>query len=374
MDINFPSIEHMDDVIHEFGGRSEFRVLDRGSYFVIDYNYVDKDTFANDILREGRGLKFDSEGRIIGRPFHKFFNLGEKPESSPENLLWEYPINVETKHDGSMIHPVLIDGQIVLMTRKGNTDVAMQAERECDVPWDNMRKFLYAGITPMYEFVSPTNRIVVDYEKPELRFLAAREIVSGRYINFDTNPNRRKTLIGGDFSLDMLVDEVRNMKGEEGVVLVWPNGHRVKMKADEYVALHRNIDLSGTENRLLEVILAGNHDDLIPMLTEQRASAVTEYASIVLGNVMTRASEMESFVTLRDGVSQKEFAMEVNAVVPKVLRSAYFCYRHGGDAQQIMLDRYMKVLNKQKDVDEHRFELLNNHSLYQVMLNNGINT
>lgn len=364
MDINFPTIEHMDDILHEFEGRSEFRVLDRGSYFVIDYTYVDKDTFANDILREGRGLKFDSEGRIIGRPFHKFFNLGEKPESSPENLSWDCPINVETKHDGSMIHPVLIDGEIVLMTRKGNTDVALQAESECDVPWDNMRKFLHAGITPMYEFVSPTNRIVVDYEKPELRFLAAREMVSGRYINFGINQNRRKTLIGGDFSLDLLVDEVRNMKGEEGVVLVWPDGHRVKIKAEEYVALHRNIDTAASEARLLEVILSGNLDDLIPLLSDTRAAWVREFADQVLAAIAVETDAMDDTVIQWADKPQKDFAMFVNAHVKAPLRAAYFRHRlDGGCPKQMMLDRYSQVLRKQKDVDQYRDLLLNGATL-----------
>ena len=73
--MKFPIIRHLDDVYDHFVGRPEFAIMDKGDYTVIDYVYADTDTFANEILLEGRGLKFDRDGNLIGRPFQKFFNL-----------------------------------------------------------------------------------------------------------------------------------------------------------------------------------------------------------------------------------------------------------------------------------------------------------
>lgn len=364
--MTFPIIRHLDDVYDHFVGRSEFAIMDKGDYTVIDYVYADTDTFANEILLEGRGLKFDRHGSLIGRPFHKFFNLGEKPQTMPDALDWNQNIRVETKHDGSMIHAAFLNGQIVPMTRKGVTEVAMQAFDECDVPYDEMHGFLSNGATPIYEFVSPANQIVVPYEKPELRLLAVRDMLTGRYWQMG-NQNVRETVCYGDHMdhyRDELVSGVRDLKGEEGVVLVWPNGHRVKIKAEEYVALHRNIDTAASEARLLEVILSGNLDDLIPLLSETRAAWVREFADQVLAAIAAETDIMDDIVIKWEDKPQKDFAMFVNAHVKAPLRSAYFRHRlDGGCPKQVMLDRYSQVLRKQKDVDQYRDLLLNGATL-----------
>jgi RNA ligase len=359
----FPVIQHLDDVYDHFVGRPEFAIMDKGDYTVIDYVYADTDTFANEILLEGRGLKFDRHGSLIGRPFHKFFNLGEKPHTMPDALDWSQPVVVETKHDGSMIHPVLLNGQIVPMTRKGDTEVALQAFDECDVPYEEMHRYLVNGFTPIYEFVSPANQIVVPYEKPELRLLAVRHIITGTYVGHAGHKNTRE-ILDGDFCRDSFVSKIRDLKGEEGVVLVWPNGHRVKIKAEEYVALHRNIDTAASESRLLEVILSGNLDDLIPLLSEARAAWVREFADQVLAAIAVETDAMDDTVIRWADKPQKDFAMFVNSHVKAPLRAAYFRHRmDGGCPKQLMLDRYSQVLRKQKDVDQYRDMLLNGATL-----------
>ena len=84
------------------------------------------DTFDTAIARECRGLKFDADGRIIARPFHKFFNLGEKERV--EDIDWSAPHQLFDKLDGSMIHPAMLNGEMVFMTRMGATDQARLAQ------------------------------------------------------------------------------------------------------------------------------------------------------------------------------------------------------------------------------------------------------
>ena len=63
------------------------------------------------------GLKFAPDGTFIARPFHKFFNLGEK--RPPQEEPWETAHVVLDKLDGPIIHPAMIAGDMVLMTRLG---------------------------------------------------------------------------------------------------------------------------------------------------------------------------------------------------------------------------------------------------------------
>lgn len=98
-------IEHVDDVLGAVAGRSDFVVVKKDGYTVVDYVYAAPDSFDNPIRMECRGLKFAPDGRVLARPFQKFFNVGERPECTGENLDLSKPHHVMEKMDGSMIHP-----------------------------------------------------------------------------------------------------------------------------------------------------------------------------------------------------------------------------------------------------------------------------
>ena len=64
-------------------GRSDFVVAVRDGYTVIDYVYALPDSFDNPYRLECGGIKFAPDGSVLARPFHKFFNIGEKPDTQP---------------------------------------------------------------------------------------------------------------------------------------------------------------------------------------------------------------------------------------------------------------------------------------------------
>ena len=109
-------IEHIDQVLPHIKDKPEFVVIDKGDYKVIDYVYVDKDSFDHPVAIECRGIKFSSDGSILSRPFAKFFNVGEKQQLNEIDLNLSH--HLLHKLDGSMIHPAVINDQLVFMTRK----------------------------------------------------------------------------------------------------------------------------------------------------------------------------------------------------------------------------------------------------------------
>jgi len=363
----FPIINHLDDIVHEFKDTPGFVILEREWGTCIDYVFSSPETFTKPIHLEGRGLKFGLDGKILARPFHKFFNLNERPESSMEALDWCEPISVQTKLDGSMIHPVMLNGELHFMTRKGLSDVAVQALHEVDMlEWDRreMINYMETGYTPIYEFTSPTNRIVLPYEKSELRLLAVRNNVTGNYLSIV--PRQIKLITECDFVLENFVQSVRELKGDEGVVLVWPDGHRVKIKADEYVALHRCIDLAGSERRIIEVILNNQLDDLIPMLDDDRKVWIGEYASKLRSSIQGRADKLTGFVEKANAfdMSPKDFAFAVQTMVDKPLWAAYFAYRQTGeDAYSLIAKQYLRQLKTAVMIESHRDGLLDGNKL-----------
>jgi len=353
----FKQIQHIDEVMPHFSGRAEFTIGHREGFVVIDYNYILPDTFDDPMRLEGRGIKFCSKtGKVLARPFHKFFNLTERDGSRFSDLPWDKPFVVQEKSDGSMIHPCLIDGRVVLMTRKGISDVALQAMKECEYDEEGMRYFLDMRLTPIYEYVSPNNRIVIDYQKPELRLLAIRNNLSGGYGMFNVHGIRDVVALSENPS--SLVENVRQAKGEEGVVLTWlATGHKVKLKGEEYVQLHRAIDTMSSEKRILDVVLEGKDDDLCSIVAEDRAARIREYAGAVRQIMSNIQGTVVRWVENNSELSQKEFALKINDQNNPWRRYApeVFKYRSGKlEAGEIGRSYIERHVHTQRELEENR--------------------
>lgn len=369
---HFKHIEHIDQVLPHFEGRAEFTIGKRDDFTVIDYNYILPDTFDDPVRLEGRGIKFCSKtGGILARPLHKFHNLGEKPYTQFDQLPWHLPFVVQEKFDGSFIHPALLGDRLVLMTRKGISDVAVQAMQECLTPEleQQMREWLQLGYTPMFEYTSPNNRIVIEYEKPALKFLAARNTITGVY---KTETHLFDGFLGSNVDPRQLVDSTKAARGREGVVIVWPfTGQRVKLKADEYVSLHRAIDTMASEKRILDVILDNGDDDLCAMVSEDRAAKVRNYTTIVRARMQEIQQTVESFVTSKADLDQKTFAFHTMSGDFKTYSSEIFSCRAGKlEGYQIGQQFIQRHSRTQAELDRNR-ELLKIPKLPPLAFNTG---
>lgn len=190
MHYTFPEICTIDDVLPAIEGRPEFVVAEREFGTVINYLVAMPDTFKmegpNDVMgairRECRGLIFDETGAIMSRPYHKFFNVNEKEETQSHRLDLSRAHTVMDKLDGSMIRPVRMHGMVRLATKMGVTDIAIEAEKLLDADQYTWLDYMMdEGFTPIFEYVAPTNKIVVEYAEAKLILTAVRETVSGEY-------------------------------------------------------------------------------------------------------------------------------------------------------------------------------------------------
>jgi hypothetical protein len=95
------------------------------------------------------------------------------------------PHTIIEKMDGSMIRPIVVNGVVRLATKMGVTDVSLQAEAMV-AAWPETKRDLFAeymkavyhGMTPLLEFVSPENRIVLKYDTPDLVLLGVRRMMA----------------------------------------------------------------------------------------------------------------------------------------------------------------------------------------------------
>ena len=75
---------------------------------IISYNMEKSNTFDTELARECRGITFRLDtGDLISRPFHKFFNINEKPFTQAAKIDWQNIIYISEKIDGVLAVPVL---------------------------------------------------------------------------------------------------------------------------------------------------------------------------------------------------------------------------------------------------------------------------
>lgn len=355
----FPVIKHIDDVLPHIADKPEIARIERDGYTVLDYIYAGENTFDNPFARECRGLKFDSNGDLIGRPFHKFFNLNEKEETKFENQDWTEPFTLHNKWDGSMIHPALVNGELVFMTRKGVTDVALQAMKECEYYADEMINFIKLGFTPIYEFISPNNKIVIHYDKPRLVRLNLRHRETGEYVtNFAEKSGPMDNYCSG--RIEDILDSIKNAKDLEGTVIQFHHSKRfIKFKADDYVALHRVLDETAHEKRVLALIMDDKLDDVIPLIAPARAEHLKAYANTVNVELNRMAMFLEFYVNSCKTFSQKDFALEVQSHLVK--EHQVFAYKARAlevcnvpDIVAMFKEFFKRTLTTQVKVDQWR--------------------
>lgn len=339
----FPAIQRIDDVLPAIEGRDEFRVI-RGPHVVsVDYTFVLPDSFDCPIRRECRGIKFSpTTGEIVARPFHKFFNMGEKPETSYANVMASGIDAVMDKRDGSMVHPFRSGPDSwFFATRAGVTDHAKEAGRLAQT-YPNFRDLLEwcgaRGVTPIFEWTSPENRIVLRYDEPALTLLALREIVTGDYW-----PQEDVDVVASDFgvpaveripyplTLDFCPLDVKHETGREGYVLRLYSGDMVKLKTEEYVLMHRTKDSTRSEKDVLALCLDGKVDDALSLLDEEDASRLRVYDAAVAQLVARLVSKVVDSKRFFEGATRKLFAAYVARELDPLLRGPAFKVWDGAD-------------------------------------------
>lgn len=208
----------------------------------------------DDVTRQCRGLILHDDGTVMARPFPKFHNLGEHGEGSHAGELELIaPLTVFDKLDGSLgVSYRREDGQIAWATR--GSFVSEQAVWANNW-WRDHGEPLDLNLTYLTEIIYPENRIVLDYDgMATLVLLAIIDIESGEHLAPLANhweigwPGEVVRCYGSVDAID-LIDANDRPDTEGYVVLSGDRRTRVKVKADEYVRLHRI--LTGVSNRTI---------------------------------------------------------------------------------------------------------------------------
>lgn len=347
MNYDFPVISHIDDVLSHIKDSPEFIHVLKDGYQVINYVVAGSETFPDvhvtgdvyisgqnageysgqlhgaAVRRECRGLVFDMDGDLIGRRYHKFFNVNERDETSIGKIDWSRPHVILEKLDGSMVSPCFVNGHLRWMTKMGITDTSMEAEAFVASRPDYTElaaHYLEHGFTPVFEWCSNKNRIVLDYPEDRLVLTAMREMKFGSYMLHDALER-----IGERYGIpvvkvwdvlrkqdtELLMDIVRQSEDAEGVVVRFDDGHMVKIKSDWYVRIHKVKSLLGQERDVVELILKNELDDILPVLPKEDVERVEQFHWEMDMEIAAHAQSLCGYVNeFRSEMDRKTFALE----------------------------------------------------------------
>ena len=225
------------------------------------YNYTPKAQFEKMWTSETmqcRGLITDDGDRIIARPFSKFFNLEELDGKIPLESF-----KVFEKADGSLGILYWIGDDPFIATRGSfESGQAQRANKILRRKYASSFSILDKRVTYLWEIVYPENRIVVDYGATEdLFFLAAFNTETGAEHDYeDVWLNQ----LGGLWPRVRRYDGVRDLSEirkfendrDEGFVVRFESGLRVKIKFAEYMRLHKLLTQVSTKS-IWESLRAG---------------------------------------------------------------------------------------------------------------------
>lgn len=281
MNEEFPIIKTIDDVLPWIADKPEITIQEKSFYDkkfkIICYQISDKNTFDNPYARECRGIVFDSSGKIVCRPFHKFFNVNEREETQEKSLNDKKISSIHPKMDGSMISWFNSDGIWIPKTKKTffrpEITGALKTNEYTSGSIDRLLDSIGPEYTATFEYTSPTNRIVVDYKEPHLTLLAIRHNESGEYVPYNILKIFAEAAkcsyvqnINGK-NIEFLLNKAKETKTTEieGWVAVFDSGERVKIKTVGYLMAHKLIG-SLTMKNILETWAEEQLDDRVSFL------------------------------------------------------------------------------------------------------------
>lgn len=304
------------------------------TFDLFSYNYIlpYDEWNKNPESYECRGSVF-VDGEMVCRPMKKFFNFGEDGRSLSTKYLHENVEFAMDKLDGSLISSCVIkniDGVtkkwILKSSGSFESDVLIKANKFINKKENKqIRLFIEQcadqNCTVNMEYIAPDNQIVVQYNKEELKILNVRNIETGEYLYMREHPDemdpywvKDKT----DFILSHTFDELFNLDGIEGWVIILKDGSMWKFKTKWYMQLHNLLAplITDNSNALIKIILNGDIDDLRNIAKDSnnfdyQLKKADEFEQHIRNFISRSIDRIQRYYRSNSGLAIKQLAIKI---------------------------------------------------------------
>jgi RNA ligase len=247
------------------------------------WNYSEKvqyESLWDDITLTCRGLVTDESGNIVARPFKKFFNIEEGKHTPTSDF------DVYMKLDGSLGILFNYLGEWILATRGSFT--SEQAVKGMTMLKKYHYEQLHKSYTYLFEIIYKDNRIVVQYPYDDLVLLGMIKTDTGIEVDIHNGEIRLLNMLSNvgfrvvkkydgisDYSLlkEMIKDD------EEGFVVRFSNGDRMKVKGEEYLRLHKIMTNISTTTVWEILSCGGKLEEILKDVPDEFYTKIKMYAS-----------------------------------------------------------------------------------------------
>lgn len=230
------------------------------------------------LYRECRSVVIDLEHEyLVLTPFRKFFNMNEIEETQEyiirEKIRNANHVEISDKLDGSMISARYVLNEIVVSSSGSlSPETSLHCKLGYDLLSENDKKLLiaYPQYTFLFELISPKDTHVVSYKDKEegLYLIGARDVTTGyeepysSIVQFAKNYNVKRTEVFNK-TFDEIVTTLDDKQSDEaeGFVINIDN-YKLKLKYNDYVAVHRMLSKMISTNTIIKVVDEGTWDDL----------------------------------------------------------------------------------------------------------------
>ena len=330
--LNYPYLRSAEPLLGAMVGRPEFGICphDNTELASLCYNIAEKDTFNDPMRRELRGVLINVKTNVIVlRPFHKFFGVGERPETQVDVIRKLYPDRhqgycIEHKSDGTMIASTIYEDRLLVATKRALVNDPFYNRIEGVVR--SIRDY-YGNVTTIFERVfkklGPTHQHLLEYDEDHLVLLAIRDNLTGEYHDvyaWEEQSDFSLQVEDGDIRLkdfdifkgfDELMADQATRTNFEGWVLT-DGVNFFKLKTDWYIKRHHIVG-NLSERSIAKLVLAENIDDAMAYLSIRFAnSPVLEKAQ----NAATKvATDYNLWLAVIDGLVKRFDGIETRELV-----------------------------------------------------------
>jgi T4 RnlA family RNA ligase len=294
--------------------------------------WEDKDS----IYRQCRSLVIDLRNEhIVASPFRKFFNLNEVEENNIDLIKEEIAnaklVEITDKLDGSMQSCRYYNGKIwmfgsMALDKEGSWRLedgySMLSDGHKNMIQDNQ------NFTFVFEYISTEDAHVVIYNKEDegLYLIGVIDVLTGNELSYSeviamANKYKIRSTSAESYTFDDIIELAKTAKSneKEGWVINI-DGHKVKLKCDDYVSLHRILDHVSSDNVIIKAIADGNYDDLISKIPESHRNRIKETSDYVFDFIQFMVVLIHEVYNECYSDEKKDFMVNVNQKCPKELQ------------------------------------------------------
>jgi RNA ligase len=158
-------------------------------------------------------------------------------------------------------------------------------------------------------------------------------------------------------NLKTFLEYVKKLKGCEGFIIRFADGHMVKIKAEDYIRIHKTVDRIVFDRNIVALILNEEMDDVMPMLPVIQANRVRNFEIRFAERLHAVVEIYDRYwnTVVANGLDRKRYALEW---MPSIKDNDSFAPNYvfgrftGRDGREMILDHIEKHLSSNVKWDE----------------------